>query len=183
MKGTNVEHNTKLLGGVGYIVMIAFSVLGAVLPFAGIITLAAAICVVIAFVRAGDELGLTNVKQNIITAIVLYAVGLIVFAIVIGAGVTAMFATGEAGLRALGVGAIIGALIVWILSIVASWFWYKASISLAEGTNVALFKTGGLLLFIGAILLVVFGLGGILILIGEILQCVAFFNTRETVTS
>lgn len=79
---------------------------------------------------------------------------------------------------ALGVGAIVGGIIGWILSIVAMWFWYKASRALTEETNVGLFKVGGLLLFIGAILLIVL-IGGIIMLVGEILQAVAFFSVSE----
>ncbi|MGH8363196.1 MAG: DUF996 domain-containing protein, partial [Gammaproteobacteria bacterium] len=68
-----------------------------------------------------------------------------------------------------------------VLCMVGAWFWYQASIPLAEGAGVSLYKTGGLLIFIGAITLVVFGLGFIVILIGEIMQTVAFFTTSEKV--
>ncbi|MDN5865245.1 MAG: DUF996 domain-containing protein [Gammaproteobacteria bacterium] len=182
-----MEQSTKMLGGIAYIVMIVFSIFGTFLPFLGIINLIAAICVLVAFIQAGNQVGRPDVKNNIIIAIVLYIVAAILLMFIVGAGLAAMFAAGDAetaseaasGLAAFGTGALIGGIIAWILAIIGAWFWYKASSALTEATGEGLFKVGGLLLFIGAILLVVFGIGGIVMLVGEILQAIAFFKVPE----
>lgn len=173
-----MEHNTKLLGGIAYIVLIAFSVLGSFVPFAGIITLAAAICVVIAFINAGRELGRPAVKQNMIIALVLYIVGMIIILITVGTAVFAILAGGGISSAALGIGTILGGLIGLVVLIAGAWFWYQASVPMAEATGVGLFKTGGLLIFIGAITTILV-IGVVITLIGQILQCVAFFNAPE----
>lgn len=172
-----VEHNTKLLGGISCIALILFSVLGSFTPFISILSLLAGICLLVAFFQAGSQVGRIDVKNHLIVSIVLSVVGMIVFMLVAGASL--MAATTMESLGGFSMTAIVGIIIVWIIFMIASWFWYKASASLAEGSNTPFFKTGGLLIFIGSILLVVFGLGAILILIGEILQAVAFFNAPE----
>ncbi len=176
-----MEKSTKLLGGIGYIVLIVFGFVGSFAFPLHIITLAAAICVLIAFIQGGNQLGQPAVKSNVIIALVLYIISAILFVFLVGGSVTAyIFHHGDnTGSALLGAGVIIGGIIGWILAIVAAWFWYKASVPLTEATGVGLYKVGGLLIFIGAILLIVFFIGGIVILIGEILQCVAFFSTPE----
>lgn len=177
-----MQQTTKQLGGIGYIVFIAAGLLGAVIPFAGIVTLGAAICVALAFIRAADELGRPEIKSSVITAIVLNVIAVAILVVMLGGVIMAVLAAGNDldGLgAALGGGAALGALVSWVLMIVASWFWYKASKPVAEATGEKLFQTGGLLIFIGSITVVLFGLGLIVSLIGQILQCVAFFNTNE----
>lgn len=178
-----MENTTKLLGGIGYIVLIVFGFLGGFVVPLHVVTLAAAICVLIAFIRAGNELDRPEVKNSVITALVLYIVAAVLMIFLVGVGVAAvvMHHGSSAAAGGLGAGAIVGGIIGWILCIIAAWFWYKASVPLTEATGVSLFKIGGLLNFIGAILLVVFGLGAILMLVGEILQCVGFFTAPEKV--
>jgi uncharacterized membrane protein len=181
-----MEKNTKLLGGIAYIAMIVL----AFIPFIKILSLAAAICVLIAFVQAGNQVGRPDVKTNIITAIVLYIVAMVLLWIMAAIGIAGVVANAnhlshanDADLSMLfagiGGGMIAVGIIGWVLSIIATWFWYKASVALTEGTGVNLFKVGGLLLFLGAILLIVFGIGAIVMLVGEIIQCVAFFFSPE----
>ncbi len=178
-----MDNTTKMFGGIGYIVLIVFGFLGGIMAPLNIITLAAAICVLIAFIRASHELGRPEIKSRAITALVLYIIAAVLLIFLVGAGVVAYFLhRGSVGAAVgLGAGVVVGGIIGWILSIVAAWFWYKASIPLTETTGIGLYRTGGLLIFIGAILLVVFGLGTILILIGDILQCIAFFTTPEKI--
>lgn len=177
-----MEQSTKLLGGISYIVLIVFDIVGGFAHPLHIITLIASICVLIAFIRGGSEVGRPEVKRDIITALVLYIVAACLFIFLVGSSVAAYVLHQHhhnMGAAAIGAGAIIGGLIGWVLFIIAAWFWYKASVPLAEATGVGLYKTGGLLLFIGSITIVVFGLGFLVMLIGEILQCVAFFTTPD----
>ncbi|MGA9851594.1 MAG: DUF996 domain-containing protein [Gammaproteobacteria bacterium] len=175
-----MEKTTKLLGGWGYIGLIVGSLLGTFTFIFHVIGLAGIICVLIAFFRASKELNQPKVQSNIIIAIVLYIIATLLFIFLVGSAVLAMMHGSGGGLAAFTGGAILSGLIAWILMIVATWFWYQASIPLTNVTGVSLYKTGGLLIFIGAITLVVFGIGFIVMLIGEILQTVAFFTTAET---
>ncbi|HET7267335.1 MAG TPA: DUF996 domain-containing protein [Oleiagrimonas sp.] len=174
-----MEHNTKMLGGISCIALVVFSVLGSFIPFVGVLTLIAGICLLVAFFMAGNQLHRSDVKNNVIISIVLSIVGTIVLLMVMGASFAAVLSGTDTGLGAFGATAIIGGIICWIIFIIGSWFWYKASVGIAEGSNTPLFKTGGLVLFIGTILLVVFGIGAIVMLVGQIMQAIAFFNAPE----
>lgn len=176
-----MEKSTKLMGAWGYIALIFCSITGGFFPFVNVLALAGAIVVLIAFVRASRELGRPEIRANAIIALILNVVAAVLFIFLVGAGITAaVLHHGHEMAGALfGTGVIFGGLIGWLLAITGGWFWYKASVPLAEATGVDLYKTGGLLIFIGAITIVVFGLGAIVMLIGEILQTVAFFSTPE----
>lgn len=173
-----MEQSTRLLGGISYIALIVFSIFSGFMPFLGILSLIATICVLVAFIQGGNQVGRPDVKQNIIIGIVLYIVATILFVFIVGAGLAAAVANEAAGVAALGTGLIVAGLIGWILFIVGAWFWYKASAALGEGANVGLLKAGGLVIFIGAILTII-GIGFIVMWIGEILQAIAFFTAPE----
>ena len=176
-----MDKSTKLLGGWGYIILIVGSFLG---PFTFIfhfVALAGIICVLIAFFRASKELNQPKIQANIIIAVVLYVVASLLFIFLVGATILALVHGSGAGMAAFGGGALLSGLIAWVLWVVGAWFWYQASIPLADGTGVSLYKTGGLLIFIGAITAIIFGLGFIVMLIGEIMQTVAFFTTADKV--
>ncbi|HYW75690.1 MAG TPA: DUF996 domain-containing protein [Gammaproteobacteria bacterium] len=182
-----MEKTTKLLGGWGYIALIVGGFLGFMLgPFSGFVTLAGMVCVLIAFFRAGNELNLPSVKRDIVIAIVLNIVAYVLFVFIVGAAVAALVLhmrhTGDmdtGAAAAFGAGTILAGLIGWVLTIIGSWYWYKASQALTDGTGVDTYKTGGLLIFIGSITIIVFGLGALVIWVGEIIQAVAFFSTQE----
>lgn len=182
-----MEKTTKLLGGWGYVALIVGGVLGFLLgPLSGIITLAGMICVLIAFFRAGNELNLPSVKRDILIAIVLNIIAYVLFFFLVGAAIFAAFMHGNhsggmntGAAAAFGVGTILGGVIAWVLTIIGSWYWYKASQALTDGTGIGTYKTGGLLIFIGSITIIVFGIGALVILAGEIVQAVAFFSTQE----
>ena len=178
-----MEKATKLLGGWGYILLIVGSFLGPLTFIFHLVALAGIICVLIAFFRASKELSQPKIQTNIIIAIVLYIVASLLFIFLVGAAVLALVHGSGAGMAAFGGGALLSGLIAWILWIVGAWFWYQASIPLTDGTGVSLYKTGGLLIFIGAITAIVFGIGLIVMLIGEIMQTVAFFTTTEKVSA
>ncbi len=173
-----MEQSTKLLGGIAYLCMVVFAVWGSFYGPISVVSLIATICVLIAFVRGGNETGQPQVKNDIIIAVVLYIVAMILMVFLLGAGLEAMMASDTYDVATLGAGALIGGFVGWILFIVAAWFWYRASRGLTDGTGVGLFKIGGLLMFIGAILAII-GIGFILSWIGELLQCIAFFTAPE----
>ena len=71
---------------------------------------------------------------------------------------------------------IVGAIILLAGAIVGLYFIYKALTNLAEQTGVKLFKTAGLLYFIGAIALVLFFVGSLVIFAGWIIHIIAYFS-------
>ncbi|MGH8127464.1 MAG: DUF996 domain-containing protein [Gammaproteobacteria bacterium] len=184
-----MEKTTKLLGGWGYLGVVAGGFLGFLVgPFSGIITLAGMVCVLIAFYRAGNELNQPEIKRDITIAIVLNIVAYILLFFVVGAAVAAVLLHGNhadvgrnAMAAAFGAGTIIVGLICWALIIIGSWYWYKASQALTDATGVGTYKTGGLLIFIGSITIIVFGIGFLVTWIGEIIQTVAFFSTPDRI--
>ena len=63
-----------------------------------------------------------------------------------------------------------------------SFYFYKEAYEiLAQATAHNLFRIGGLLLFIGAITLILFGLGALLMIVGNIVLTVAFFTAPNEV--
>ncbi len=68
--------------------------------------------------------------------------------------------------------------IVWIFAIIATFFIRRSLKAASEKSNVGLFGTAGLLMLIGAVLIIAFGLGIILIWIGVLLLAIAFFQAK-----
>ncbi len=101
--------------------------------------------------------------------VVLFSGGMMMAGIMSGSGKTGMGMGGTS---------FVLLLVAWVLALVASWFWYRANALLSEKTGVGLFKTGGLVMFIGALLAVIV-IGGLVSLVGEILLIVAWFSVPE----
>lgn len=175
-----MEKATKLLGGWGYIGLIVGSVLGHFGIILNLLALAGLICVLIAFFRASKELSQPKIQSNITAAVILYIVAYLLLIFLVGAAVLSLMHGSGTGMAAFGGGALLSGLIAWVLWIVGAWFWYQASVPMADATGVSLYKTGGLLIFIGAITVIIF-IGVIIMLIGWIMQTVAFFTTTEKV--
>jgi len=69
-------------------------------------------------------------------------------------------------------------IILWVFSIIAAFFIRRSFGTLSAKSGVGLFSTAGLLLLIGAVLIVLFGIGLILIWISALLLAIAFFQIR-----
>jgi len=69
-------------------------------------------------------------------------------------------------------------IILWVSSIIAAFFIRRSLGTLSAKSGVGLFSIAGLLLLIGAVLIVAFGIGLILIWISALLLAIAFFQTR-----
>jgi uncharacterized membrane protein len=69
-------------------------------------------------------------------------------------------------------------IILWVSSIIAAFFIRRSLGMLSVKSGVGLFSTAGLLLLIGAVLIVLFGIGLILIWISALLLAIAFFQIR-----
>lgn len=71
---------------------------------------------------------------------------------------------------------IVGGIIILIGIIFGYYYIFQALKSLAEQSGVKLFRTAGLLYFIGAIGVIVFGLGFLLMFVAWIIHVVAYFS-------
>jgi uncharacterized membrane protein len=69
-------------------------------------------------------------------------------------------------------------LILWVFAIIATFFARRSLISLSAKSNVGLFSTAGLLMLIGAVLIIAVGLGLILIWISALILAIAFFTMK-----
>jgi uncharacterized membrane protein len=81
----------------------------------------------------------------------------------------------------LGLGVAFAILVAYATLVVSLYFYKEAYKILAQATAQNLFKIGGLLLFIGAITIILFGLGAFLIIVGYIVLAVAFFTAPNEV--
>jgi uncharacterized membrane protein len=79
-------------------------------------------------------------------------------------------------------GILVTFIILWVSSIVAAFFVRRSLGTLAAKSGVGLFSTAGLLLLIGAVLVILVGIGLILIWISALLLAIAFFQTRPQPT-
>ena len=69
-------------------------------------------------------------------------------------------------------------LILWIFAIISAFFVRRSLKQLSTKTNTGLFSTAGLLLLIGAVLIIIFGLGAILMWIATLILAIAFFTIK-----
>lgn len=72
--------------------------------------------------------------------------------------------------------------ILWIFSIISAFFARRSLGTLSEKSGVKLFSTAGLLILIGAVLIVFFGIGLILIWISALLLAIAFYQIKTQST-
>jgi uncharacterized membrane protein len=68
--------------------------------------------------------------------------------------------------------------ILWIFAIIATFFFRRSLKQTTEKSNTGLFGTAGTLLFVGAILIIVFGFGLLLMWIAILLLAIAFFTLK-----
>jgi uncharacterized membrane protein len=69
-------------------------------------------------------------------------------------------------------------LILWIFAIIGFYFVRRSLTSLSAKSGVGLFSTAGLLMLIGAVLIIAIGIGLLLIWISMLLLAIAFFSIR-----
>lgn len=75
-------------------------------------------------------------------------------------------------------GIIVVFIILWVFSILAAFFIRRSLGTLSAKSGVGLFSTAGLLLLIGAVLIILLGIGLILIWISALLLAIAFFQIK-----
>jgi uncharacterized membrane protein len=180
----------KNLGGVGAILTLL-----AIVPYAGtVLVIVGWILVLVAVKNISDAVQDKSIFNNALIAVVLAIVGAVVGGIVIGVNIfrylgaagthmpTTINSTtvSSASFTGLITGVIAGLSVIWILGIIASYFLWRSFGTVSTKVNVGMFRTGGLLYFIGSILTIIL-VGFVLTFIAQILFIIAFFSLPETV--
>ena len=156
----------KMLGGIGYILVLL------PIPF---LSIAGYILVLISMYQLSNILRKPAIFQKaLIGTILALADILIALALLIAI-------MGKERDAAVGIGDIVAIIVEYVVFSVAFYFYKEAYKILAQATAHDLFRIGGLLLFIGANTIVLFGLGILLIIVGEIILAVAFFTAPKEV--
>jgi uncharacterized membrane protein len=75
-------------------------------------------------------------------------------------------------------GVFVALIILWVFAIISFYFVRRSLISLSAKSGVGLFSTAGLLMLIGAVLIIAIGIGLLLIWIAILLLAIAFFQIR-----
>jgi uncharacterized membrane protein len=75
-------------------------------------------------------------------------------------------------------GIFIAFVVLWVFAIIAFYFVRRSLISLSAKSSVGLFSTAGLLMLIGAVLIIAFGIGLLLIWISALILAIAFFTMK-----
>jgi uncharacterized membrane protein len=178
--------NAKLMGGIGAILPLVGSLfLKRVYGLSFILSITSIVLILMALNEISNKVGNHEIFSNYFTGFILQIIGYIVFIIfaVVG-GLALIFRFGMGfmgGLRSLGIPAALLLFAFYIL-IVVSFYYVKKSFDLiGESLSNPNFKTAGLLLFIGAILLIVFGIGVLVMFVGEIFEIVGFFTLPDEI--
>ncbi|WP_048059062.1 DUF996 domain-containing protein [Pyrococcus furiosus] len=174
--------DAKLYGGIGAILQLV----GPFVPSIGfILALVGLVLVFLAVKTISEKSGDEGIFNNYLKAFIAQILGIIIFVGIIVATIGTAILKGGMGKLANPmefmslIGTILlGFIILWIFYTVAGYF-KKKSYENSQYTGTDMFKTAGLLFFIGAILIIL-GIGVLIILIAEILEIVAFFSLPET---
>jgi uncharacterized membrane protein len=162
---SNLE-NSKSLAGIGSILLI--------FP---IISIVGIILVLIGMKELANYYKEPSIYQNALLGVVFGIIALIAIAaavpIVAISGLFSIFALGF-GLLAL----LLVLVIVFVFYLIAALYFRRAFNALAQKSGEHMFETAGLLLWIGAILTIVFFIGLVLILVAWILATIAFFSIK-----
>ncbi len=75
---------------------------------------------------------------------------------------------------------LVGLLATWFFFVAGSFFLKRAYDSIQLRLNINLFQTAGIVLLIGAVMLILFGAGLVILFLGATLQAAAFLSLEET---
>jgi uncharacterized membrane protein len=173
--------SNKILGGVGAIL----TAIGSFIPFqsaVGIVYIIGIILVLISMKGLAEDYKEQAIFKNTLNGFIFGIIGVVIgiaaFAAVI-ASLFSGFLFTRPLLSAVSILLSLGALLtVFVFLVIAAIFFKRAFELLAAKSGERMFRTGGLLLLIGAALIIVFGLGFVLIFVAWILLAVGFFSMR-----
>ena len=168
----------KILGGVGSIL----TLLGVVIPKIGwIVSIIGFVLLYLGYKKISEASGRSEIISSFIIALVLAIISGIIIAF---GGLSSIFGVfsfmgrGKGGLLVFG---IILFILAWIISIFAYYFYKKVLDTTNEVTKISSFKTAGLLMFIGAILMII-AVGFILLIVGRVFEIIGFFSMPDTLS-
>ncbi|MEN3027762.1 MAG: DUF996 domain-containing protein [Aquificaceae bacterium] len=171
MENSVVNLNTpKLLGGIGMILILLS-------PFLLVTGIVGVVLVAVAMHKFSELLKEKDIFNKYIIGLVISIVSFfVVYLFGLGSLITGIFAGGlEFNLPSFGFGVMVAMLLAYILGIIAAYYYKRAYDILGAKTGQKMLSIGGLLWFIGNILLIAFGLGSLLILLGGILIAIGYF--------
>ncbi len=170
----------KMLGGIGSVLILLSWV-----PRIGIfLSIVGSVLWLISMYQLGNILRKPNIFQKVLIGFILNIAGIVIaFAFGLMAGILsfAIMRNETGAILGLGFGTLIAIIVAYAIIVVAFYFYKQAYEILASATTQNLFKIAGLLMFIGAIAIILFGLGGLLVLVGYIVLPVAFFTAPNEV--
>ena len=169
----------KMLGGIGYILIL----MGWMPRIGTFLSLVGTALWFISMYQLSNILRKPSIFRKVSIFLILGITSMVTaFAFAIMAGIMAGISLsasvrGETGaILGLGLGAAITIIVTYAIIVVSAYFYKEAYYILAQATANNLFKIGGLLMFIGAITIILFGLGLLLIIVSNIVLAVAFFK-------
>jgi len=171
----------KMLGGIGSILILLVFMPGTVATLLGIVGV---VLWFISIYQLSNILGKPSIFKKVLIGFILNIVGTVIaFAFGLMALIPLFVSPkNETGaILGLGLGVAFAILVAYATLVVSLYFYKEAYKILAQATAQNLFKIGGLLLFIGAITIILFGLGAFLIIVGYIVLAVAFFTAPNEV--
>ena len=160
----------KTLAGIGSILLI--------FPFISIVGI---ILVLIGMRGMSNYYKDPSIYQNALWGVIFAFIALIAVA----AAIPIFFLSGAFSVFAIGFG-LLGlfglAVVVFVFYLIAAMYFRRAFNSLAQKSGEHMFETAGLLLFVGAILTIVFFIGLLIILVAWIIATIAFFSIKTEQT-
>ncbi|MEM1942664.1 MAG: DUF996 domain-containing protein [Candidatus Caldarchaeum sp.] len=167
----------RLLGGVGSVMLFLSIVpsIGFVLSIVGFILVLLALKYISEAVQQGE------IFRNALIATVVGIVGAVAGVVAGGVGLLAVLG-GGAGPSVPNFGLLLTTIlislaVVWVFAVVSSFFLRKSLNLVGDTLGIKMFRTAGLLLFIGALLTIVL-VGALVALVAYILLAVAFFQIQ-----
>lgn len=159
--------------------------IGAILLFLSFIPVVGIIGIILLFIGMkglADYYKEPGIYQNALWGVIFGIIALVAVAVgivsLIFGGIFSAATFGFAGLGLALIGVIATLVIVFVFYVIAAMYFKRAFSLLAQKTGEHSFETAGNLLWIGALLTIVFGIGLILIFIAWIFATIGFFATR-----
>jgi uncharacterized membrane protein len=201
---------SKTLGGVGAILMFIGVPAFFVSYFFSVIALIGVILVMVASYNLGSYYAETGIFNNALYGLIAGIIGIVVAGVTLVFAVLSSLTTflqtiypawnGQDWTALQGLtpdlsnltldalfpfiaGVLAALLILWVFTIIATYFARRSLISLSAKSNVGLFSTTGLLMLIGAVLIIALGIGLLLIWIALLILAIAFFQLRPQQTA
>ncbi len=176
-----MSEGIKNLGRKGFLIVFIAHIIGSFYPFAGgsagilmyisslIISIIGVIFLVIAFMKASEELEEPEIKKNVMRSVMCLALFFTTAAI----QEIAFPDISPESFTYIAFG-----VFYWFITIFSALFWFKASSLLAEKVDVNFIKMGALIIIIGAVLLILL-IGNLIMLLGLVIQFIGWNKIED----